>query len=54
MARKTTVSIQGADFPIDSRPTYEGRTYQGMWIEGLLLNSHMVQGMRSVAWSRSS
>jgi hypothetical protein len=54
MARKTTVSIRGAAFPIASRPTYEDRTYEGMRIEGLLLNSHMVQGMRSVAWSRSS
>jgi hypothetical protein len=54
MARKTTVSVQGADFLIDSRPTYEGRTHEGMRIEGLLLNSHMVQCMLSVAWSRSS
>jgi hypothetical protein len=45
MGRETTVSIQETDFLINGRPTYEGRTYYGMRIEGLLLNSRMVQGI---------
>jgi hypothetical protein len=45
MGRKTTVLIQEADFLINGRPTYEGRTYDAMRIEGLLLNSRMVQGI---------
>ncbi len=44
-AAKTTVSIQADRFFINGRPTYEGRSYQGMKIEGLLLNSRMVQGI---------
>lgn len=43
--RKTTVSIEGDDFLINGRPTYEGRTWQGHRVEGLLLNSRMVQGI---------
>jgi hypothetical protein len=43
--RATTVSISGAQFLINGRPTYEGRTWQGKKIEGLLLNSRMVQGI---------
>ncbi|MFN7929507.1 MAG: hypothetical protein U0Y68_16490 [Blastocatellia bacterium] len=39
------MSIQGDRFFINGRPTYEGRTYQGMKIEGLLLNSRMIQGI---------
>ena len=39
------VSIAGSDFLINGRPTYEGRTYDGMRIEGLLLNSRMVNGV---------
>ena len=42
-ARKTTVSSRGAMFLINGRPTYEGRTWKGKKIEGLLLNSRMVQ-----------
>src|SRR5687767_8616007 len=42
-ARRTTVSIQGDAFHINGRPTYEGRTWNGKKIEGLLLNSRMVQ-----------
>jgi hypothetical protein len=45
MRRKTTLSIDGADFFVNGRPTYEGRTYNAMRIEGLLLNSRMVQGI---------
>lgn len=44
-ARQTVVSIQGREFLINGRPTYEGRSYDGMRIQGLLLNSRMVQGI---------
>lgn len=43
--RKTEVAIEGDRFLINGRPTYEGRTWRGMKIEGLLLNSRMVQGI---------
>ena len=43
--RKTAVSIVGDTFYINGRPTYEGRIWQGHKIEGLLLNSRMVQGI---------
>mgnify|MGYP006952615556 CR=1 FL=1 len=39
----TRVEIAGEDFLIDGRPTYEGREWRGGRIEGLLLNSRMVQ-----------
>jgi len=42
-ARKTVVSIVSDAFHINGRPTYEGRAWQGHKIEGLLLNSRMVQ-----------
>lgn len=41
----TTVSIVGEDFHINGEPTYAGRTWNGHRIEGLLLNSRMVQGV---------
>lgn len=41
---ETTVSIQGEDFFINGKPTYAGREWQGHRIEGLLMNSRMVQG----------
>lgn len=44
-ATATEVSIRGDAFYIDGRPTYAGRTWQGKRIEGLLLNSRMVQGI---------
>ncbi|HEY6554189.1 MAG TPA: hypothetical protein VI669_12595 [Vicinamibacteria bacterium] len=44
-ARRTTVSIVGDQFFIDGRPTYPGRHWRGRRIEGLLLNSRMVQGI---------
>ena len=44
-ARQTTVSIVGEDFHINGRPTYPGRTWNGHRIEGLLMNSRMVQGV---------
>jgi hypothetical protein len=43
--RNTEVSIRGDAFYINGRPTYEGRTWEGHRIEGLLLNSRMVQGV---------
>lgn len=44
-ARKTEVTIHGDQFFINGRPTYQGRTYQGHKVEGLLMNSRMVQGI---------
>ena len=44
-APRTTLSIQGDRFFINGRPTYEGRKYNGLPIEGLLMNSRMVQGI---------
>jgi len=44
-ASQTAVSIQGGAFHINGRPTYEGRTWRGHKIEGLLMNSRMVQGI---------
>ena len=43
--RRTSVSIAGSDFHINGRPTYAGREWNGHRIEGLLLNSRMVQGI---------
>jgi hypothetical protein len=40
---RTHVSIAGEAFQINGKPTYAGRTWKGMKIEGLLLNSRMVQ-----------
>lgn len=45
MTGQTEVSIQGERFFINGRPTYEGRVWNGQHIEGLLLNSRMVQGI---------
>ena len=39
----TQVTIHGDQFFIDGEPTYKGRTYRGYKIEGLLLNSRMIQ-----------
>ena len=43
--RQTTVSIVGEDFHLNGRPTYQGRTWRGHRVEGLLFNSRMVQGI---------
>ncbi|MCO6458942.1 MAG: hypothetical protein J5I93_26850 [Pirellulaceae bacterium] len=40
---RTRVSIAGEAFQINGQPTYAGRTWNGKKIEGLLLNSRMVQ-----------
>jgi len=41
--RDTVVSIQKDKFHINGQPTYKGRTWNGKPLEGLLLNSRMVQ-----------
>lgn len=42
---ETIVSIQGEDFHLNGKPTYADREWQGHRIEGLLMNSRMVQGI---------
>ncbi len=42
---KTKVEIRGNQFFVNGQPTYKGRTYKGHKIEGLLMNSRMVQGI---------
>ncbi len=44
-AGETLVSIQSDNFHIDGKPTFEGRTWRGHDVEGLLPNSRMVQGI---------
>ncbi len=44
-SQQTEVSIVGDDFYINGKPTYQGRVWQGHRIEGLLLNSRMVQAI---------
>src|ERR1700680_1137927 len=41
----TEVSIQGDRFFLNGKPTYPGRSYKGMKIEGLLMNVRAVQGI---------
>jgi hypothetical protein len=45
IARQTAVTIVGDAFHINGQPTYPGRTWRGHKIEGLLMNSRMVQGI---------
>ncbi len=45
MRRHTSVGIEGERFLIDGRPTYAGRRYRDWPVEGLLLNSRMVQAI---------
>jgi arylsulfatase A-like enzyme len=42
---KTSVAIDGDAFHINGEPTYKGRVWNGKKIEGLLMNSRMVQGI---------
>lgn len=42
---KTTVTIVGDEFFINGKPTYEGRQWRGHKVQGLLMNSRMVQGI---------
>jgi len=44
-ASGTAVTIDGEKFLINGMPTYRGRTWNGHSIEGLLLNSRMVQAI---------
>ncbi len=44
-ANQTIVGIKGEKFRINGKPTYKGRNWQGQSIEGLLMNSRMVQGI---------
>ena len=44
-AQKTIVSIKGNQFFVNGKPTFEGRYWQGNKIEGLIINSRMVQGI---------
>jgi len=43
--RATLVTIKGDEFYINGSPTYEGRYWNGNKIQGLLMNSRMVQGI---------
>ncbi|WP_422083601.1 hypothetical protein [Ulvibacterium sp.] len=43
--RKTSVAIQGNQFYINGELTYKGRFWEDNKIEGLLMNSRMVQGI---------
>ncbi|MCW5555327.1 MAG: hypothetical protein KIS67_24595 [Verrucomicrobiae bacterium] len=43
--RKTALTIVNEQFFLNGQPTYAGRTWRGYKIEGLLLNSRMVQGI---------
>jgi hypothetical protein len=42
---RTEVSIKADQFFINGLPTYQGRNYKGVKVEGLLMNSRMVQGI---------
>ena len=42
-SRQTTVDIVNESFHIDGKPTYAGRTFRGMNLEGLLMNARLVQ-----------
>ena len=44
-SQTTQVEIKGNQFYINGKPTYEGRYWKGNKIEGLLMNSRMVQGV---------
>jgi hypothetical protein len=45
LTRQTVISIRGDAFYINGQPTYAGRSWNGHRIEGLLLNSRMVQAV---------
>jgi hypothetical protein len=42
---RTELAIRGEDFLLNGAPTYNGRTWDGMKIEGLLLNVRAVQAI---------
>ena len=39
------IAIDGTRFLLDGKPTYEGVEYQGSSVEGLLMNSRMIQAV---------
>jgi hypothetical protein len=43
--RRTAVSIASEEFHINGQPTYAGREWNGHRLQGLLMNSRMVQGV---------
>jgi hypothetical protein len=43
--RRTEVSIRGDQFLLNGKPTYPGRFYRGLKIEGLLMNVRAVQAI---------
>ena len=43
--QRLTVSIEGEQFMLNGEATYKGRYWEGHKIEGLLMNSRMVQGI---------
>jgi hypothetical protein len=45
MSQKTQVGIVGEQFTLNGRLTYEGVTWQGVRIEGLLMNARLVQAI---------
>lgn len=45
MSVKTVISIKGEQFYLNGEPTYKGRVWKDKKIEGLLLNTRMVQGI---------
>ncbi len=44
-ASRTEITIRGEQFLINGKPTYAGRAYKGMKIEGLLMNVRAVQAI---------
>ncbi len=44
-AKKTEITIVGEEFYINGKPTFEGRTWRGMKIQGLLPNARLVNGI---------
>ena len=43
--RNTVVAIRGDEFWINGAPTYPDRIWEGHKIQGLLMNSRMIQGI---------
>ncbi|RED98349.1 hypothetical protein C7460_11019 [Marinoscillum furvescens DSM 4134] len=45
LSAQSKVSIKGKQFLINGKPTYEGRNWKSYKIEGLPINSQLVQGV---------
>ncbi|HEU0121355.1 MAG TPA: hypothetical protein VFQ91_12575 [Bryobacteraceae bacterium] len=43
--RQTELTIDGDAFLLNNKPTYAGRSWRGKKVEGLLMNTRMVQGI---------